>query len=186
MSDPLHTCTEGQGLDVFLIHGWGVHSGIWGSFAKALAQHYRVTCVDLPGCGRSSFDGVMDDWPRLFRRRAFQRGLDRLVLGGLMATMAALKKPERIQGLITITSSPCFMAGENWPGMRAETFDKFADALDHHYEATLERFLALQCLGMDNPKEAVRAVQERLQQFRPPQLVVLQEGLHLLKTWDLR
>ncbi len=42
-----------QGKPIVLVHGWAMHTGIWREFAKQLAQNYRVTCIDLPGHGRS-------------------------------------------------------------------------------------------------------------------------------------
>jgi pimeloyl-[acyl-carrier protein] methyl ester esterase len=49
----IHVETFGQGKPIVLVHGWAMHSGIWREFAKQLAQNYRVTCIDLPGHGRS-------------------------------------------------------------------------------------------------------------------------------------
>lgn len=187
MPDALYSHTEGQGPDIFLVHGWGVHSGIWGSFAKDLALHYRVTQVDLPGCGRSSFKGQVDDWPRLFAAAPPEAIWLGWSLGGLIATMAALREPQRVKGLITLASSPYFMAQEDWPGMGIETLDKFAHSLEHQYQATLERFLALQCLGMPHAKEEIRRIQENLQTISAsPQPLALQQGLLLLKEKDMR
>jgi pimeloyl-[acyl-carrier protein] methyl ester esterase len=45
----LHVETVGSGDDVVLIHGWGMHGGVWSDVRDALAAHYRVHVVDLPG-----------------------------------------------------------------------------------------------------------------------------------------
>jgi pimeloyl-[acyl-carrier protein] methyl ester esterase len=49
----IHLETFGKGKPIVLVHGWAMHTGIWREFARQLAQHYRVTCIDLPGHGRS-------------------------------------------------------------------------------------------------------------------------------------
>lgn len=48
-----YTGTDGGGSPLLLIHGWGMHSGMWSSVAKTLAQHFNVYAVDLPGHGYS-------------------------------------------------------------------------------------------------------------------------------------
>ncbi len=50
----LHVDSSGSGKPLVMLHGWGMHGGIWGSAAAQLAQHYRVHCVDLPGYGYST------------------------------------------------------------------------------------------------------------------------------------
>ena len=49
----LHQQTFGTGKSIVLVHGWAMHSGIWHDFAMLLAEHYQVTCIDLPGQGHS-------------------------------------------------------------------------------------------------------------------------------------
>ena len=36
-----------------MLHGWGMHSGVWHPLVKRLAQHYILYLVDLPGMGGS-------------------------------------------------------------------------------------------------------------------------------------
>lgn len=50
----LHVDSSGSGAPLVMLHGWGMHGGIWGSSVAKLAQHFRVHCVDLPGHGYSA------------------------------------------------------------------------------------------------------------------------------------
>jgi pimeloyl-[acyl-carrier protein] methyl ester esterase len=50
----LHVETLGSGAPLLLIHGWGMHGGMWGGVAERLAQDFRVLAVDLPGHGKST------------------------------------------------------------------------------------------------------------------------------------
>ena len=49
----MHFETQGTGAPLLLIHGWGMHGGIWGQVVQKLAESYTVHCVDLPGHGHS-------------------------------------------------------------------------------------------------------------------------------------
>ncbi|MHB8535916.1 MAG: alpha/beta fold hydrolase, partial [Sulfuricaulis sp.] len=44
---------SGHGPDVVLVHGWGLHGGVWADIARGLSKDFRVTVPDLPGHGRS-------------------------------------------------------------------------------------------------------------------------------------
>jgi len=50
----LHVESHGSGAPLVMLHGWGMHGGIWGGVVDQLAQHCRVLCVDLPGHGYSA------------------------------------------------------------------------------------------------------------------------------------
>ena len=55
--NPLYSHTLGSGPDVVLLHGWGMHSGVWEDVVEALLDHHRVTVLDLPGHGYSRASG---------------------------------------------------------------------------------------------------------------------------------
>ena len=55
----LHVDSYGSGAPLLLIHGWGMHGGMWGGVAEQLAEHFRVLVVDLPGHGYSA---VSSEW----------------------------------------------------------------------------------------------------------------------------
>lgn len=46
----------GQGPDLVLLHGWGASMHIWWEVAQHLANDFRITMIDLPGFGESSFE----------------------------------------------------------------------------------------------------------------------------------
>ena len=83
---------SGAGDDLVLVHGWGLHGGLFGALVPALATTHRVHVVDLPGHGRSA--------PTEPGLRAWARAVERAVparaawlgwsLGALVALRAAL------------------------------------------------------------------------------------------------
>ena len=51
---------SGQGQDVVILHGWGCNHLHMDPLVEILAGHYRVTAIDLPGRGQSTWDNTID------------------------------------------------------------------------------------------------------------------------------
>jgi pimeloyl-[acyl-carrier protein] methyl ester esterase len=186
----LYTQTSGSGPDLVLIHGWGLHSGIWNGLLPLLEVHFRVTCVDLPGHGRSTWNGTaaLDDMVRAVLAvapvRAIWAGWS---LGGLVALRAALLQPASVSALVMIASTPCFTRKPGWQSaMLPELLDTFASELEQDYQRTLNRFLALQVRGSSHATEVLKSLRATLQSGGPPQLAGLRAGLDILRSTDLR
>jgi pimeloyl-[acyl-carrier protein] methyl ester esterase len=155
-----------------------------------LEPHFRVTRVDLPGHGNSPWSG--------------EATLDAMVgaicstapdsatwlgwsLGGLIATRAAMLQSERVQALITVASSPCFMRKPDWQSaMLPALLDTFADELAQDYQRTLDRFLALQARGSEQASSVLKLLRAAMQLHGEPQPEGLQAGLKILRETDLR
>ncbi|MGL5393791.1 MAG: alpha/beta fold hydrolase, partial [Shewanella sp.] len=103
-----------------MIHGWGVNSAVFTPLHEQLSE-YRVHYVDLPGFGLSlPIKGDLSSWvDALINRLPANAIWAGWSLGGLVATQAAISYPSHVRGLVTIASSPCFMAreAEAWPGI---------------------------------------------------------------------
>jgi len=186
----LHTQTSGSGPDLVLVHGWGLHSGVWDGFAPLLEPHFRVTRVDLPGHGRSawhdqaSLDEMTQAVLSVAPRTAAWLGWS---LGGLLAVHAALRAPARVAALVLIASTPCFVRKPGWKAaMPVEVLDTFADQLGGNYSRTLNRFLSLQVRGSETAGEVLRELRARLLEHGEPSQAALQAGLQILRTADLR
>jgi pimeloyl-[acyl-carrier protein] methyl ester esterase len=185
----LYTRTLGYGPEVVLIHGWGMHSGVWEDFAERLASRLRVTLVDLPGHGRSalagdfSLQGVADALLDAAPPRAHWLGWS---LGALFVLSIASRCPERVASLMLMAGSARFVAEPGWPGVDAIALDRFADDLESDYSAAIRRFLALQTLGMENARAVSKQLDARLMEWRTPERAALRGGLALLKHIDLR
>ena len=182
---------QGQGADIVLIHGWGMHGGIWAAVAERLAQRYRVTRVDLPGHGNSPMPAGGFDLPRLARmvmddvpQPATWVGWS---LGGMVAMQAAIQQPQAVNTLVTVASLPQFVRGDDWPdAMPRGTLSGFADHLQENYPATLKRFLALQVRGTENERELLRLIQQQVASRPQPAPEALRLGLEILRASNLR
>jgi pimeloyl-[acyl-carrier protein] methyl ester esterase len=186
----MHVETHGQGPALVLIHGWAMHGGIFAPLTRALAAHFTVHLVDLPGHGRSpERDGGFD--PRACAARLVQRVPGALwvgwSLGGLVAMEAARQHPSAVRALVPIAANPRFVLGEDWPhGVAHAVFSGFAEGLRGDWRRTLERFLALETLGSERATQELRELKSHLFERGEPALSVLEAGLDVLDRYDLR
>lgn len=185
----LFTQTLGQGPDVVLVHGWGMHSAVWEDFAGHLAKHFRVTLIDLPGHGRSadmghfSLESVTQALLEVAPPRAHWLGWS---LGTLLVLNIARHHQERVASVVLVAGSARFVSDQDWPGVESPLLERFATDFAEDYAATLRRFLLLQNLGQENAGEFHRKLASRLLACQLPEPVALAGGLEILKTTDLR
>lgn len=196
MSLQLHVSSQGAGPDMVLLHGWGMHSGIWQTVADRLQQHHRVHCVDLPGHGESARDteqefvlpellGALVDAirPRLAGPACWVGWS----LGGMIAAHVAERHPELVKKLVMVAASLRFCRDTDWPeGVAPEVLEGFAAELHEDHRATLQRFLALQVRGEKDARETLRQLKQQLLGMTEPSGESLQSGLALLRDMDLR
>jgi pimeloyl-[acyl-carrier protein] methyl ester esterase len=181
----------GSGADVVLIHGWGLHGGIFNSLVEQLARNYRVTTTDLPGHGRSTssdhrfdLDRTADALAKLIGRPAVWLGWS---LGGLAAMTVAIRHPQAVKALVLVSSTPCFVKKEDWPhAMEPETLEGFAAGLIEDYQFTLNRFLSLQIGKEENSREIIRQLRDQVFLHGPPDPEALADGLDILRDTDVR
>lgn len=186
----LYGRTEGSGADWLLLHGWGLHSGVWSGIEAALTASRRVTFVDLPGHGRSRAavperlaDAAADvaEW---LRPDSVVMGWS---LGGLLALRMALDWPERIAGLVLVATNPRFVQAPDWPhAVAPEVLETFRSELAEDHRQTLNRFLALQARGSESAREDTRWLREQLLDEGEPEPEGLARGLSWLADTDLR
>lgn len=180
----IHQETFGQGKPIVLVHGWAMNTGIWRDFAKDLAKSYRVTCVDLPGHGRSekispfnlesiseALLGSVSDEPCCWLGWS---------LGAAVVLDIADRFPERCKSLILLAGSPRFIQTEHWPGVNPQVLNTFSANLNADSQATILRFFSVQ-LALSNYKELM-AVSD----YKAPDDETLLQGLRILEDADVR
>lgn len=183
--------TVGEGPELVLLHGWGLHSGIFDPIRAELTAQFRVTLVDLPGFGHSaapegpySLAQLRDQVLAVAPANAHYLGWS---LGGLVATQISLDAPTRVNKLITLCSNPRFLQSADWPhAMKPEVLDTFTRSLEDDYQATLIRFLAISSMGSETQKDDLKMLRERLFSHGTPTAAALRGGLALLHDTDIR
>lgn len=192
---PLYFERLGTGPDIVLLHGWGLHGGIWSASAESLpqylAQRYQVTTIDLPGHGYS------DDGNDGFTMMSATSAIAELIpaeatiigwsLGGMMALQLALDRPDLVQHLVLISSTACFRQAPDWQAaMTASALHGFAAALLENQHDTVQRFLALQVRGSNNERQQLRLLKQAIAARPPARREALRSGLAILEQVDLR
>jgi pimeloyl-[acyl-carrier protein] methyl ester esterase len=193
VNDRLHVESVGAGPPLVLLHGWAMHSGLWGSVAADLAPRFRVHAVDLPGHGHSAaiapwtLDAVVAAVAEKFAGQDAPLTVVGWSLGGVVALRWAQAVPERVARLVLVGTTPCFVARRDWPhAMAAETLTRFGDELRASYRLTLLRFLSLQLLGSDDGKATLAALRARVFERANPAAAALTDALGVLAATDLR
>ncbi len=189
----LHVASTGQGPDLVLLHGWGMHGGVFAALLPHL-DGFRVHRVDLPGHGHSP-------WQPPFALPALARAVHAAVagrlagpalwagwsLGGMVALQAAVDFPEAVAALALIAAAPRFSAAGDWPhGMAADNLAGFGARLAVDHAGVLQRFLALQTYGEPDARATLRTLREALAGAPAPRPEALAAGLEILQHADLR
>ncbi|MFA7387537.1 MAG: pimeloyl-ACP methyl ester esterase BioH [Thiohalobacteraceae bacterium] len=189
MSTALHCRCVGQGPDLVLLHGWGLHAGVWAGIEMQLAARFRLHLIDLPGHGLSAppetftLDSVCALLARHVPARAHWLGWS---LGGMLAMEFAARQPQRAERVILASSNPRFVATADWPqAMAAEVLEGFARGLETDYAATLTRFLSLVARGSSDTG-LLRQLRRAVAEAPAPAPVALRGGLRILRDADLR
>lgn len=102
----------GAGSPVILIHGVGMHAGIWAPQMAALSAHHDVIAMDMPGHGGSllpSPDATLTDYADAVIGLMDGLGLLQPMLighsmGALVATQTALSHPTRVARLVAMNA----------------------------------------------------------------------------------
>jgi pimeloyl-[acyl-carrier protein] methyl ester esterase len=177
----------GQGPPLVLLHGWGLHGGVFHGLAARLGERFETWCVDLPGHGgsgplaRFTLETVARAVAERVPAGALWLGWS---LGGMVALAAAAQA--RAARLVLVSASPRFVADGEWPGVAPALLDGFAADLEVDHRATLNRFIALQARGSEQARAEFRALREGLFDRGEPDLAALRGGLAILKEADLR
>jgi len=189
-SEGMHIGIRGAGPPLVLIHGWGMHSGVFDGMAERLEARHTLYLVDLPGHGRSRDANApltLDDCVNAIAARTPPAPWLGWSLGGLLALHAASRIPTHATALVMLCALPRFVRTDDWPyGMSAEIFHQFGVDLAHDYRATLQRFLALETLGSEDAATELRLLRAQVFAHGEPLQRALLQGLLLLEHGDLR
>lgn len=181
--------SKNKTLCVF-VHGWGMNHAVWQPVIESLPDRIETVAVDLPGHGAAAdeyFSGLDDLVMALCRditRPAIWIGWS---LGGLAVLKLALDYPQRVQAMMLVSSTPCFVHRDDWPcGMPHSLFDSFAAELEADFDNTIRRFLSLQVKDSAQGRQLLKQLRQQVLQQPPANIQALRSGLEVLKSTDLR
>jgi pimeloyl-[acyl-carrier protein] methyl ester esterase len=186
----LHVELRGEGPGLVLLHGWGLNAAAWSPLLPHLERHFRLALVDLPGHGHSPAAAAapgLAGWAAAVADVA-PPGSAWLgwSLGGQVAMAAALAGHD-IRRLVLVATTPCFVAGPDWPcGVPAEVLAGFAGSLARDHDKTVRDFLSLQLRGDARAASLLRTLRALLAASPAPDPAALAAGLQILAATDLR
>ena len=111
----LHVCDSQKGdRCIVLLHGYLESLLVWEPFVPLLYKHVRVVTLDLPGHGISEVKGevhTMEYLADTVKAMLDKLGIERCTLvghsmGGYVALAFCEKYPERLDGLVLLSSTP--------------------------------------------------------------------------------
>jgi pimeloyl-[acyl-carrier protein] methyl ester esterase len=185
----MHIETAGDGPPLVLIHGWGLHGGVFAPLVQRLSDRYRLHLVDLPGHGHSRGAATplaLEACSREILARTPPALWIGWSLGGLFALHAA-SISEQVRALSLVAATPRFVRAGDWPhALEPAVFEQFGIDLAQDYRGTLERFLALDTIGSEHAREELRSLKRSLYERGEPSPAALRQGLGLLQDGDLR
>ncbi len=186
----MHIKKIGQGKDLVLIHGWGMHSGIWEPIIDRFSNQYTLHLVDIPGMGKSDVINPYDlDHVTEEISKALPPSFDILgwSLGSLIAIKMSLMYPKKIHRIVLVGGTPCFINQTDWSyGVDVRDFNNFANNLFKNYKSTMINFYILQLMHSKNSKLIIKKLKEMEAVENPPEIKSLQLGLDILLNNDLR
>ena len=143
-----------------LVHGWGADSQIWGQLPQQLSQWVDVITLDLPGFGESSVlqdysaDSLLDWMQQTLPDQCLLLGLS---LGGMLCQRYAATYPQRVTGLISISTNNQFVADSNYQAaMPRADFEAFIRSWQSNPSSCLKRFAGLQARADSQQRQLTR------------------------------
>ena len=182
-------------LHLVLIHGWGMNQGIWQPFLQYCEQKWQgkvtLEAIDLPGFGTNheldidpyNIDSVTEIVKDVLRPNTVVLGWS---MGGLVAQHLVDTSAPNLIGQIQIASSPKFLQTDDWFGIKKEVLEQFKRQLSSDHLQLLKRFLSIQCIGLEKPKEQMKSMLEAICHFPLSSSKTLSKSLKLLSDTDLR
>ena len=185
-----HVEIVGQGKPLVMLHGWGMHSGVWQPLVKRLSKDYMLYLVDLPGMGSSRpiepyhLYNLADEVAEVIPGVCDVLGWS---FGGLVAQSIAVNQPDRVRRLVLVGSTPCFVRKPDWQtAIDADYWRKFADDMNHDYKNTMLHFLTLMCMKASDARATIRELRKSFELKPTPTQTTLQRALHIMLESDLR
>lgn len=182
--------TIGSGnKNIIFLHGWGFNAQIWSNVTPYYSKKFKLHVIDLPGYGKNKNFSCyfLSDIIELISRYAPKESvLIGWSLGGLIASKIAIQYPKKFNGLIVISSSPCFCEKKNWPGVKTKILNNFALQLRNNFQNTMNRFFSIQLLGAKKQINNIRKLKENFFSQPEPSFQTLMSGLQILKNTDIR
>ncbi len=138
----------GSGSQVLMFaHGFGCNQHMWRFLLPKFAEHFKIVLFDYVGSGASNLAAyskqkylTLDGYAQDIVDICLALDLHAVTLVGhsvssTISLIAALKIPDRVQSLVMICPSPCFlnMPPDYHGGFEAQDLQELIDLMDKNY-----------------------------------------------------
>jgi pimeloyl-[acyl-carrier protein] methyl ester esterase len=166
-----------------VLSGWGFSSEILKPFVKALESRFDNRNIKLLETANNFYLNNIKSTANYISNFIHE---DTIVigwsLGGLLARAISYYFPEKIKGCVTLCSSPCFIAKDDFPGVDPEFFSGFYHKLsDSGIDQLKKEFLFLCAMGGPSPKQWIKSISPYFMSSQDFYLLH-KRGLDLLST----
>lgn len=141
----------GEGRPILFLHGWGMSSRVWKYQVTEFSSRYRTVTLDFRGHGGSNpsedytFEALAGDVKEVIE--GLSLGPVSLVgwsMGGSVALIVANKYPEIVSSLTLVSTTPKFVASEDFPhGQPEAMLRRLAKQIDRDLNKAMIEFCSL-------------------------------------------
>ncbi len=152
-----------------LLSGWAFKPEVFDPWTALLSDSFDVSVLAYPDFSlgkRLSADERSSLLSDQIEQPALIMGWS---LGAGLAFDLAERYPEKVLGVITLGSNPCFVESQEWPGMAAEQFQQFCNGMKLQPEKTLQRFKMLITVGSANQRDFAKRLTQSL--YKPSEVL---------------
>lgn len=175
---------------VVLLHGWASHPQVFRGLARALEKQVRVQVLALPGYGETAactpytLEKMADTLAAAAPKHCSVVGWS---LGAQVALTWARRAPQQVSRLALIGATPCFTQRNDWShAVASPVMRQFTAQIQRDCPSVLRRFVALQSHGDAQAVRVAHKLRSVLFTNPLPTQEVLEAGLEILRTCDLR
>ncbi len=176
--------------DVVFLHGWGAHALVFRGLTRSREKNFTAHLIDLPGygdaptCSPYTLERIADTLAAQVPARCCVVGWS---LGAQVALTWARRAPQQVEKLALISATPCFVQRGDWPhATERSVMRQFALALKRDRTGVMLRFVSLQALGDAHAARVALRLRNVLFARAVAPVSVLEHGLEILRTTDLR
>jgi len=170
-------------LHLLIVNGWSANAGFWAEFSDRVAGEYSVQVIDLDlNITLEQYLTIIDNH---IQNNTVLMGWS---LGGILVTRYSAMTKRRFLGVLTLQSNPCFLVQADWPhGMNKDAFETLKKLVSEpDLSSLVKRFTHLSVSGNVQHKQDRLKLRAIYSIENLPSIVVLENGLSMLETLDVR
>ncbi|MTI14224.1 alpha/beta fold hydrolase [Sansalvadorimonas verongulae] len=143
---------------VILVSGWCMSADVMSPLEGALVDEgFSVSSLSLADAEGESWDALLSALDlQVGEQPALLVGWS---LGGNLCARYAAQNPDKVSGLVTMGSTPRFVAADDWPaGKHPDAYQEFADGIAADIQLTMKGFAPICARGSENLKATIRTL----------------------------